>query len=322
MASPGLVLLLGRAMAPRLLLRELESLRRITFRPSTGDARKSWSMGIRQLYLLAGILWALLLAPIVVLVSIGAGAGIAWIFLFGDNPWPHSVGVFLIAIAAVTSLSVAIASISIGNATGKAQAASATGTSPAMVRHARTLCIAPVIIAVVAGSALWLRDRANETAVTENAARDADFVDLVKQTKKILALEIVSDSQGEVRAAARISGLREADYELKWTVLPSSSELAIVQGERVIRLLDGDEEFPLSFPIDLLKSQYRTIVLRGRGGALVDEQFRLEVALRPIFSTAERRRLPPGEERRLNTRDSPLESRRSVDFGVRFTIQP
>jgi hypothetical protein len=62
-------------------------------------------------------------------------------------------------------------------------------------------------------------------------------------------------------------------------------------------------------------------VLHGKGGVLVDEPFRLDVSIGPLFSYAERQELPPGERRRLERGESPLNSARNTSFAGRFIIQ-
>ena len=104
-------------------------------------------MGTRQLYLLAGVLWALLLAPVAVLLAVGVAAGFAWLFVFGDNPWPRSTELFLLIVGVAAAAAAVIASILIANSAGTAQAAISGSHSASARRRAIGLAIAPVIIA-------------------------------------------------------------------------------------------------------------------------------------------------------------------------------
>ena len=93
-----------------------------------------------------------------------------------------------------------------------------------------------------------------------------------------------------------------------------------MSGDRALNLDRPDDEVPIIFSIDDLRNQYQAIVLAGRGGALVDETFLLEVLLEPVPVEEERLALPPGELHRLEIFESPLQSRQSEAFPVRFTI--
>ena len=277
-------------------------------------------MGTRQLYLLAGLLWALLLAPVAALMAIGIAAGFTWIFVFGDNPWPRSAEIFLLVVGATAGAAAAIASIIIANSAGRVQAATPNSNSASALRRATAWTIAPVIIALFAGSALWLRARQNERALSDAAGRQAGFADFVASTRKLTDLDVEATPQGAFRAVARVSGGRAGAYELKWRIVPSSAKQVIFEERRDLRLTTATEPLEISFSLDDLRSRYQAIILGGRGGALIDEPFRLEVSLDPIPTSEEKQHLPPGEDRRLNSPDSPLESRRTTEFAVRFTI--
>lgn len=43
-------------------------------------------MRLRDRYLLAGVAWALLVAPMVTYAVMGVCAGVLWLFVFGDAP--------------------------------------------------------------------------------------------------------------------------------------------------------------------------------------------------------------------------------------------
>ena len=90
-------------------------------------------------------------------------------------------------------------------------------------------------------------------------------------------------------------------------------------GDRMLKLRQGDDEVAIAFSTDELQRQYQSVVLGGRGGVLIDEDFHFDVVLYPLH---ENLALPPGEQRRLETGDSPLRSRETASFHSRFTIAP
>ena len=96
--------------------------------------------------------------------------------------------------------------------------------------------------------------------------------------------------------------------------------MAIVEGGRSLQLGATDEEVSVALALDELRSRYQAIVLGGRGGALIEEPFVLDVFLDPVLTQEQVLALPPGERSRLETPESPLQSRRSAEFPVRFLI--
>jgi hypothetical protein len=277
-------------------------------------------VNIRHAYLLAGILWALVLAPLAAVAAIGVAAGFTWLFLFGDNPWPAAANGVLLALGAAAGLAVAAACVGIAYALGRRKAQAPDGGTASAPRRALALSVVPVVLGLILVALLSLRARDYESATTEATVKAAAFADFLGGSKKIVDLAITPDAQDGVRALVRFAGTRTGDYRLRWRVIPSSSNKVILTAERTLRLADSDQELPIAFAMEELRDQYRAIVLSGRGGALIDERFVLEVSLAPIVTSEERQKLPPGEARRLDTPDSPLESRKSTDFPVRFTI--
>lgn len=273
-------------------------------------------MTLRQLYLLAGILWALVLAPMVLLAIVGMGAGVAWLYLFGDEPWPEAAEQALIVLGLIGGLGTAVAAVWLGYHQGRDRHAAPTTRE---WQRAVALSAAPVVLALLVGAGLWLRARDYEQAMTVAVTREAAFADFVGANKKLAALTL-ADTQDTIRASARISGSRLGAYRLTWRVIPSSSRTAIVEGSRSLQLGAADEDVSLDFSTDELRSRYQDVVLGGRGGALIEEPFLLEIILNPVLTQDEILGLPPGERFRLEKADSPLRSRQSAEFPVRFLI--
>jgi len=277
-------------------------------------------VNVRFLYVLAGAMWALVLAPLAVVAAVGVGAGIAWIFLFGDDPWPPAAQSFILALGAVAGLLTAAAAIWIGNDRGKAAQVLRASNSRAGWRRAAALLAPPVFFALFIASSFWVRERNYRQVMTSAATQEAGFSDFVGATKRIAGVTVTTDSQGVVHATVRISGDRAGGYRLKWHVAPSTVDRPLISSDRALALGRQDYEVPIAFSIEDLRKQYQAVVLAGHGGALIDELFRLEVLLEPVPTEEERRRLPPGELHRLETSESPLQSRQTEAFPVRFTV--
>src|SRR5262249_2601405 len=159
-------------------------------------------MALRHLYLLASVLWALVLAPIAALMAIAIGAGVTWIFVLGDNPWPNWVEEFLLGLGIVAGLLAAGASFSIVNAFRPR--AMDNGSGSPSTRRALILCIVPMVILLVAGLAAWLQtlehNKAMETADVNEKARLE-----LSAARESMALGVTQDSQGVFHARAQIA---------------------------------------------------------------------------------------------------------------------
>jgi hypothetical protein len=278
-------------------------------------------MNVRGLYLAAGVLWAILLGPLAFVLVFAASAGFAWLYLFGDNPWPASAEWLLLLPAIFAGVLTAAAVIWLSDGRGRQRAASAPAASASERRRAGTLALIPVVALVLIGAAFWLRARQYDDTVNAATAREAAFAELLGSKRKITSIDI-ANSTGIVNGTVRLSGTREGPYRFSWRVVPSTSEAPVLTHEATLQLARGQNDLPIAFSIDELQRQYRVIVLHGRGNALVDELFRLEVALDPVLNQREISQLPPGEQRRMETGNSALRSQGTAQLPVRFTILP
>ena len=279
-------------------------------------------MKIRYLYVLASLLWALVIAPLACLAIVGISAGIAWLYLFGDNQWPNATGWVILLLGVAGALLLTIAVIWTGYRLGMQREASPRMNRKLEQRRAMTLLIAPICVMVLAATAIWINARNYREAINAATMREAAFANLVSANQKIVGVTITSDAQGIIRAVVRISGEREGDYRINWRVITSSFSRSVMTGDRMLKLRQGDDEVAITFSPDELQRQYQAVVLGGRGGALIDEDFHFEVFLYPQLPLHENLALPPGEQRRLGTGDSPLRSRGTASFHRRFTIAP
>jgi hypothetical protein len=117
-----------------------------------------------------------------------------------------------------------------------------------------------------------------------------------------------------------MNGQRAGPYHLVLQVQPATNNTVVFTDDRSVQLPIGESDLTVSFKMDEVQEAYRVSVLNGRGGVLVDELFRLNVTLAPALSGEEIASLPPGESSRTETPDSPLQSRKTAQFPVRFTI--
>lgn len=276
-------------------------------------------MNLRQTYLIAGILWALLLGPLAALAVFGFAAGASWIWLYGDNDWPAGTQVALPLIGLAAGVAVAIACILLGARHGRQSEATTGAERIAQRRKARFLTAAPVVIAVLLGAKIWWDMRSYSRALTIAAQREANFVSLALDSQKITDASIALAGDGMFHVHVQLAGQREGEYRLNWQVRSTSFHDALASGRQTIRLRQGNNGEETGFGLDQIAKAYRRHLSKP-GDVLVDETFHLRIAAEPVLSGADLERLPPGEKQRLKSGDSALRSTKIVDFPVRFFI--
>jgi len=278
-------------------------------------------MRLRYQYLIAGIAWALLLGPLVCLLLVAVAAGVSWLWLFGDSPWPQATRWVLLLIGGVGGIAAAAASIVAAYLHGRRREALPPAARRGEHWKILTLISVPLLLLVVLGLGIVRQDREYTKAMTAATQREAAFAALLGTRHRITELTVVRSPDDAFHAAVQLAGEREGDYRLHWRVTDSGMGVDLAAGEQPLHLERGERRVDFTFGLDDLARGYRANVLHGKGGVLVDEPFRLDVSIGPLFSYAERQELPPGERRRLERGESPLNSARNTSFAGRFIIQ-
>jgi hypothetical protein len=274
-------------------------------------------LNLHRLYLIVSIPWALVAGALAAFAMIAVGAGVAWIFLFGDDPWPAATEWVLPLLGLAAGLVVAIAVVLAISQYGKQAAQS--GNPARERRKAVLLLLAPLLLIAIGAVSAWLSARNYSVAMDAVAKREQAFAELVGSLHKVAAVDIMSDPAG-INAVIRTNGQRAGIYDLVFQVLPASGNTVLFTDDRSVQLPAGESDLTVTFKMEDVQQAYRDSVLHGGGGVLVDELFRLNVSLAPTLSGEEIASLPPGEVGRVETPDSPLQSRRTARFAVRFTI--
>lgn len=278
-------------------------------------------MRLRFRYLIAGIAWALLLGPLACLAAVAGAAGVAWLWLFGDNPWPSATQRVLPLIGAAAGLAVAAGCIVFADRHGSRREALPLTARRGESRKLAVLTAAPLLVLVLLGLNAWRENREHANASIAAAQRKAVFTALANNRHRIAAITVERSADDTFRAEIDLSGRHEGDYRLRWQVADTGFDAILVTGSRILHLRPGEQRVTISFTLDQLAHRYRTRLLGGRGGVLVEEPFRLSVSLDPALREPERGRLPPEERRRLGTAQSPLHSAAARRFLVRFLLR-
>jgi hypothetical protein len=278
-------------------------------------------MRLRYQYLIAGVGWAVLLGHLTFLLLVAIAAGISWLWLFGDSSWPPVMRWVLPLVGVIGGIAAAAGTIVAAYLYGRGREALPRAALRGEPWKILVLAMVPLLLLFVVGLGALRQGRDYTKAMTAATQREAAFATLLGAHHRITDLTVDRSPDDAFHAAVRLAGSREGDYRLRWRVVDRGMDAGLAAGAQFLHLQPGERRVEVTFTLEELARGYQSQVLHGKGGALVDEPFRLDVSLRPVFSDAEREELPPGERRRLESGESPLSSSRSAPFTVRFVIR-
>ena len=277
-------------------------------------------MKFKNGYLLAGIFWALFLAPVAAYAIVALVSGMLWIYVFGDNPWPAATDWVIPIIGLVVFLSVAACCIYVARRRGLQREAQADTDTPQEWRTIYLVAGVPLILIVISAFSLYQRAHHQAEALVATQQRQADFIDLLNTRHIISDLVVRRTNDGDFEASVSMSGEREGPYRLLWTVN------SLIYGE----ILSGDmdnvnldvegNELAFRVPQIELANRYRDNFLNV-GEVLVDEPFELVVTLVPKIGADAVDRWPLSERQRWKNDESRLQSVVVSKFQVRFRIE-
>jgi hypothetical protein len=279
------------------------------------------NLRLRLHYLILGVAWAPLLAPLTFLALVSLAAAISWLWLYGDDPWPAATQWVLPLIGAAGAVLVAFACVIFATRYGRKRATLAQMDQRAERRRILILLAIPLLGAVLLGVKVWSESQDYSDALAAATQREAEYAALVGARHEIRNLVLHERPGGDFRATLELVGMRTGNYRLSWDVLSTSIDATLTTGARVVWLRPGRREVHLHFALDDLARGYHAKLQPGRGGVLVEEEFQIEVSLEPMLSETEAAGLPPGEIHRLAAGGSHLQSRRTTLFPVRFVIR-
>ncbi len=279
-------------------------------------------MNTRALPVLTGLVWGVLLGALAAVFSVAAGAGFSWLYLFGDAPWPEAVDWLLPALGLGVFAIVLLACLALG--LRAARQAAAAAPAEAARRHAvagRLLALGTLLALLLAGAAgtrIAGQDAARETAAAQTAAFEA----LQTKRQRLTAVSVTRAPRPMgYDLELRTRGARGGAHRLTWALRSSGYQEALAEGTAELALEPGDSRTSLALDAWAIIERYHDLALGGRDVDVeVAEYFRLRVALTPVLSEAERKRLPPHEVQNLALGQSALTDRAAADLKMQFRI--
>lgn len=276
-------------------------------------------MRLRNGYLLAGVAWALFLAPAAAYTVLGGVAGVLWLYVFGDNPWPAATDWMIPVIGLLVLVSTAACCISYAYKYGREKEIKAEKDCGREWRRVLMWTLAPLVLIAVTAVAFWQRSMHQFETIAAMEQRDAAFAELLNTRHTIAELTLQSTDRGDLQAKLATSGGRSGRYSLLWQINSMTYGEILSYEEQNVEIGNKKEELIVEIMIDELARSYRDTVLDG-DDVLVDEPFELVVTLVPEVNEAGIKAWPAYERYRWEHGDSPLRSSITTEFPVRFRV--
>lgn len=276
-------------------------------------------MRLRQRYLLAGIFWALFLAPVVTYFVLGFVLGGLWLYVFGDNRWPASLEGIILIIASVVFASTAACCILCANRYGRKREIEADVDRPREHRKVLLWGLAPIALITITTVFLWQRSVYQAEATAATQGRAAAFTDLLNARHTIADLGVHRKYGGDFEARIATSGGKAGPYSLFWQVNSKPYGEILSNEDKHIEVGHETGKVKFEVSIDELARRYRDTLLNG-GGVVVDEPFELVVTLQPAIDEEDIREWPELERYRWEQGETPLASSMKIDFPVFFRV--
>jgi hypothetical protein len=273
-------------------------------------------MKVQTLYIVAGLVWGLVLGPDAGLYAARVMGGVAWLYQYDDGAWADWV---IVPFGVVIGFTVLFSCYQLGAAAGRRY----DDTTAMRLRHAKSVPWALLIVGIAVGTvtALTIDNRQRVVVQYVQARKDAAARLLVfaETLHRVAAYSVEWPGGGEAgRIDLSFRGKRRGEYRLEWKILSQEGKEPLLGGSYTVGLSEKYKSTNIPISASELANAY---VLRNkrRGAAVaVDERFRLVLELRPILSSRVWDALPEDEAARLDDGESILLARVSKAFHVQF----
>lgn len=276
-------------------------------------------MKVQTLYIVAGLVWGLVMGPDAGLYAARVMGSVAWLYKYEDGAWANLA---IFSFGTVIGLTVLFACYQAGAAAGRRY----DDMSEFRLRHTKSLPWALVVAGAVVGTitALTVEDR--RVAVVNYVEMQKEAIERLYEIAEIVhgvaGYEVEWPGGGENgRINLSFIGKRRGEYWLDWVIMSAEGQKPLLGDRYRIRL--GKEYKRTSIPIsaDGLVNAYMAQMKEPGAAARVDERFRLELRMSPVFNSKQWQQLPEGEEERMEEGESILIRRTEARFKVQFELQ-
>ena len=271
----------------------------------------------RTMYALAGASWGLVLGAAAAFVAVGYALGFSWLFIFGDDPWPEHVGWAYLAMG-VAVFAIVFSLLTVAGYRKGTRLESEGATAGAARRAVLSIAGSAVLGLGLLGT-VWLRARADDRGRAARDAQEAALAELLQRRHEVTDWLTETTEEG-VAVHLILAGSRHGTYRLMWVLSDGLYGRELLRDSSRLELRPGDRNYSFELPHRVVAERYRSLVLDGGGGVLVENDFPLMVTLAPVLTEAELADLPATERRNLANGTSDLPFVRELSVPLRFTL--
>lgn len=283
----------------------------------------------RTVWTLAGLAWGLVVGLATALQTAAFLLGVGWLFIFGDDRWPDAANWVFLGLVVVAFLVPTVLLAWIGKRLGVAFESETRQRLRARRRGWYVLMLA--LSAITLGAAMaWAGSLTDRARRADSRAAEEQFAEISAAVHRIVGLRVAPAGAADSAAAAtgappasvlvEMDGVRAGEYLLDWTLQEPAYDSILAAGGRTLTLPAGPSAEAIAVDTADFREGYRSSVLGGNGGVVVDEDWRLKATLRPVLTPGEAARLPREEVQNLGLGDSGLISQGSMSLPVRFDV--
>jgi len=282
---------------------------------------KKEPMSVRFLFIMAGVIWGLVMGPDIGLAVAKIVGGLNWPFIAGTREWPEWADWVIIASGVITGLTVFFTALIIGRNVGDRLEYS----PDVRLSSGGAIPWAVIAVGVAMGGITVLTIEERQQAVVEYVQdQKSALVHLeafATQTQRFRAVRVEWPGNGEEGSVSlAFRGKHRGNYLLTWEVWDSSNgKEPVMEGNIGAALKPGDQNTSLPLSPRALANAWRQ-----RAGnvnkATVDEDFTFRIRLIPEPTRAEWERLPRHEPDNLADGKSILIDEATDSFPVSFEI--
>lgn len=282
---------------------------------------KKEPMSQRVLFIMAGVIWGLVLGPDIGLGVAKFVGGLNWPFITGTREWPAWADWVIFTSGITTGFGVFFGSLIIGRNVGDRFEYS----HDQRLSSGAAIPWAVIAVGVALGSIsiLTIEDRQQAVIryVYDQKAALGRLEVFAKQVQRFRSVRVEWPGNGEAgQVTMSIRGKHQGNYLLVWEIRDTSNnEEPVMEGEigAILRSGEQNTSLPLSPPTLVNAWQRRG----GNGGKTkVDEDFTFRIRLIPEPTRAEWKNLPRHEPGNLADGKSILIDEATDSFPVNFEI--
>lgn len=282
---------------------------------------KKEPMSQRVLFIMAGVIWGLVLGPDIGLGVAKFVGGLNWPFITGTREWPAWADWVIFTAGITTGFGVFFGSLIIGRNVGDRFEYS----HDQRLSSGAAIPWAVIAVGVALGSIsiLTIEDRQQAVIryVYDQKAALGRLEAFAKQVQRFRSVRVEWPGNGEGgQVTMSIRGKHQGNYLLVWEIRDTSNnEEPVMEGEigAILRSGEQNTSLPLSPPALVNAWQRRG----GNGGKTkVDEDFTFRIRLIPEPTRAEWKNLPRHEPGNLADGKSILIDEATDSFPVNFKI--